>query len=71
MASKRIYVSSTGDTWDLVREGGDRVFVLHRANVASGGSTRTYELDAFLSLERHTPQNVALVSLIGSLAEDA
>ena len=39
MASRRIYASSSGDTWDLVRDAATgRVSVLHTANPASGGA---------------------------------
>ena len=67
MYTKRLYTSSNGDTWDLVRDR-EQVFVLHRPNLASGGAPQRIELDAFLAHERHTAQNVALVSLIGTLA---
>lgn len=70
MASRRIYASSNGDKWDLVREDDDRVFVLYTPNLDSGGLEIKYDLVAFLSHEGHTAQNVALVRLIGTLADD-
>ena len=69
MPSKQFYASSNGDTWELVRDG-DRVLVLHRPNLASGGVPRHVELGAFLAHEPHTAQNVALVRLIGALVSD-
>ena len=37
--AQRIYTSSNGDTWDLVRESNpERVRVRHKPNLASGGS---------------------------------
>ena len=67
--SKQFYASSNGDTWDLVREG-EHVFVLHHPNLSSGGTQKQVELSAFLALEPHAAQNVALVRLIGTLVSD-
>ena len=67
--NKQFYASSNGDTWDLVREG-EQVFVLHRPNLSSGGTQKQVALSAFLALEPHTAQNVALVGLIGTLVGD-
>ena len=69
MPSKQFYASSNGDTWDLVREG-EHVFVLHHPNLSSGGTQKQVELSAFLALEPHAAQNVALVRLIGTLVSD-
>lgn len=69
MRARRLYVSENGDTWDLAGDG-DRVFIVHRPNLASGGKSREIELDAFLAHERHTAQVVALVRMIGSLLEE-
>ena len=68
MTRREIYASSSSDTWHLVRDG-ERIFVLHQANLASGGSSREIDLDAFLAREKHSAENVALVRLIGTLAE--
>ncbi len=67
--NKQFYASSNGDTWDLVREG-EHLFVLHRPNLSSGGTQKQIELSAFLALEPHTAQNVALVRMIGALVGD-
>ena len=66
MPKKQFYASSNGDTWDLVTDG-ERVFVLHHPNLASGGAAKQIELSAFLAHEPHTAQNVALIRLIGTL----
>ena len=68
--SIRIYASSNGDTWDLVKVG-EQLTVLHTPNVASGGRPMCMELGAFLACEPHTAQNVALVSMIGTLLDGA
>lgn len=68
--SRRIYESSNGDTWDLVREVG-LLRVRHNANVASGGATTDYELVSFLSLFHQHPQAEELVHLISNLLESA
>ena len=69
---QRIYTSSNGDTWDLVRESDpERVRVRHQPNLASGGSTTDYELVSFLSVYHQHPQGQELVKLIGTLADEA
>ena len=70
MTSRRIYQSSNGDIWDLVRDG-ERVVVRHIPNLASGGSPSTIDLDAFLAKDRHSAQTIALTRMIGTLVEDA
>lgn len=67
MSSKRIYESSSGDTWDLVREDAThRVFVKHTPNLASGGNSSHTEVGAFLRRDPHSAEHAALVALIGS-----
>ena len=71
MASRRFYTSSSGDTWDLVRdEASGRVSVVHRANAASGGAVVDFDLDAFLPRSRGSAENNELLKLIGSLADE-
>ena len=59
MGQRRIYESSSGDTWDLMRDG-DAVFVLHRANRASGGVISRIELSTFLRPDHMSAENASL-----------
>ena len=63
-----LYCSSSGDCWYLVRDG-ERVFVRHEPNVASGGRASYIELETFLA-GGHGPEQQALLRLIGTLVED-
>jgi hypothetical protein len=37
---REIYHSENGDRWRLCRDDDGRIFVLHKANVSSGGTAR-------------------------------
>ena len=65
---REIYHSENGDRWWLCRDDG-RVFVLHRANVSSGGTVTKIELGDFLGAGKAGPEHQALIRLIGSLVE--
>jgi hypothetical protein len=67
---REIYHSTNGDRWLLCREG-QRVFVLHNANEASGGKLTQIELGDFLRKGHSGPEHQALVQMIGHLADDA
>ena len=70
MAARRIYTSSSGDTWDLVRDPANgRVSVLHTANEASGGAKAEFDLDAFLPRSKGSAENLALQAMIGTLVD--
>ena len=70
MAGRRIYASSSGDTWDLLRDPSTgRVSVLHTANAASGGVKAEFDLDAFLPRNRGSAENQALQVMIGTLVD--
>ncbi len=45
---REIYHSENGDRWLLCRDEDGRVFVLHKANVSSGGTATKIELGDFL-----------------------
>ena len=45
---REIYHSENGDKWFLGRDDDGRVFVLHKANVSSGGTVTKIELGYFL-----------------------
>jgi hypothetical protein len=53
----------------LCRDDDGRVFVLHKANVPSGGTVTKIELGDFLARGRAGPEHQALARLIGSLVE--
>lgn len=57
-----IYQSSNGDQWYLVVEG-QRSFVRHQPNRASGGQSSLMDINDFLS-EGHGPQHEALQRLL-------
>jgi hypothetical protein len=63
---RKIYQSENGDTWWLCRQGGG-VFVLHQANLPSGGAVSKLELDQFLMSGRNSPGKLALLDMIGEL----
>jgi hypothetical protein len=64
---RKIYQSENGDSWWLCRAE-DGVFVLHEANVPSGGMTTRIELTQFLSSGGNAPEKQALLAMIGQLA---
>lgn len=67
--TREIYGSSNGDKWFLRHDvEGDRIYIKHVANPASGGHQTDYEIGDFLSRPR-SPERSALLMLIGSLAE--
>ena len=45
---REIYHSENGDRWLLCRDDDGRVFVLHKANLSSGGTATKIELGDFL-----------------------
>jgi hypothetical protein len=63
--SRALYRSSNGDTWHLCEDGG-RVFVLHRANLPSGGQASQLEIADFLS-RGNGPEQQSLIALISEL----
>jgi hypothetical protein len=75
--AREIYHSENGDRWFLCRDDDGRLFVLHKANVSSGGTATKIELGDFLEelgdfLERRKagPEHQALARLIGSLMDN-
>ena len=71
MATRRIYESSSGDTWDLVHDDATgRVSVVHTANLASGGAVADFDIDAFLPRSKGSAEYVELVRLIGTLVKE-
>ena len=66
---REIYHSENGDRWLLCRDDVGRVFVLHKANMSSGGTATKIELGDFLGKGKAGPEHQALARLIGSLVE--
>ncbi len=69
MSARRIYASSSGDTWDLVQDG-QQLFIKHTPNEASGGKASSRELAAFLTSNKGSAEYQALIALIGSLTQE-
>jgi len=66
---REIYHSENGDRWLLCRDDDGRVFVLHRANVSSGGTETKSQLEEFLGRGKAGPEHQALVGLIAELID--
>ena len=66
---REIYLSENGDKWFLCRDEDGRVFVLHKANVSSGGTATKIELGDFLGRGKAAPELQALARLIGTLVD--
>ena len=64
---RKIYQTENGDSWWLCR-GEDAVFVLHEANVQSGGTVTKIEISQFLAGRTNPPEKQALLRMIGQLA---
>lgn len=68
--SRTLYQSSSGDRWRLARDTATgRVFVLHEANLASGGRASEIEIGAFLGTGARGPEHQELLRLIGTLVQ--
>jgi hypothetical protein len=65
---RKIYRSENGDSWWLCREG-KTVFVLHEANLPSGGAITKIALGQFLSSAGNPPERQALLEMIGGLTQ--
>ena len=66
---REIYHSENGDRWLLSRDDDGRAFILHNANLSSGGKVSRVELSDFLGAGKAGPEHQALIRLIGSLVE--
>jgi hypothetical protein len=65
---REIYHSENGDRWFLGRDNDD-VFVLHQANVPSGGAATKIKIEDFLGRTKNGPEHQALTRLIGGLVD--
>jgi hypothetical protein len=68
--TRELYSSPNGDRWYLCKDASDRVFVLHQANVPSGGQISEIELRDFLA-RGYGPEQQALLQIIGTLVQSA
>ncbi|MBR1153144.1 hypothetical protein [Bradyrhizobium sp. JYMT SZCCT0428] len=64
---RKIYQSENGDEWWLCDGDGGNLFVLHQANLPSGGNSSKIEISDFLAKGRAGPEYQALRLLIGDL----
>jgi hypothetical protein len=65
---RELYSSPNGDRWHLCKDESGRVFVLHQANIPSGGQTSQIELRDFLA-RGYGPEQQALLHIVGTLIE--
>ena len=63
---RKLYTSSSGDSWYLCRGRKGEIVVSHEPNVASGGKSSQIDLVTFLS-KHQGPEHQALMQLIGEL----
>jgi hypothetical protein len=72
LEARRLYSSSNGDCWSLVRETETgRVSVRHEPNVSSGGRPSMIEVGEFLRRGGGGPEYQELLRLIGTLVDDS
>jgi hypothetical protein len=64
--TRELYSSPNGDRWHLCKDASGRVFVLHQANIPSGGQISQIELGHFLT-RGYGPEQQALFQMIGTL----
>ena len=67
---RELYVSSNGDRWDVGRDKGGSLVVVHRPNPSSGGNISATDIGMFLATGEHGPEHQALMRLLkaGELA---
>jgi hypothetical protein len=64
--TRELYSSPNGDRWHLCKDASSKVFVVHQANIPSGGHISRIELVDFL-LRAYGPEQQAFFNLIGTL----
>jgi hypothetical protein len=65
--TRELYSSPNGDRWYLCKDPSDRVFVLHQANIPSGGQISQIELRDFLTRGYGPEQQALFESATGEL----
>jgi hypothetical protein len=66
--TRELYSSPNGDRWHLCKDASSRVFVVHQANIPSGGHISRIELVDFLS-RAYGPEQQAFHNMIGTLVD--
>jgi hypothetical protein len=59
--TQELYRSSNGDAWHLEKLEDGQLFVIHQANISSGGKITRTPAAEFLKQNRHCPERDALV----------
>jgi hypothetical protein len=67
--ARKLYESSNGDRWYLIRDPSGTLFVHHEASAASGGHVEHEDIATFLS-RGDGPEQQELLRLIGALVEE-
>lgn len=68
--AREFYGSSNGDSWSLVRGPAEtELFIIHQANLPSGGQTTRIGIGDFLARGSHGAEQQALLRLIGTLVD--
>lgn len=67
--ARKLYESSSGDRWYLIRDPSGTLFIHHEANAASGGHVEREDIATFLK-RREGPEQQELLRLIGTLVEE-
>lgn len=66
---RKLYTSSSGDSWYLCRGRDGSLVVSHEPNTPSGGKSSQVDLSTFLAKSNEGPEHQALRQLIGELVE--
>jgi hypothetical protein len=67
---REIYHSENGDRWLLCRDEDGRVFVLHKANVSSGGTATKIEIGDFHGRGKAGPEHASGAEGEGEMTDD-
>jgi hypothetical protein len=68
ISTRELYGSPNGDRWLLCKDATGRVFIVHQANLPSGGHVMRIEVADFLS-RGQGPEQQALLHLLGTLVD--
>ncbi len=66
---RKLYTSSSGDSWYLCRGRDGGLVVSHEPNVASGGKSSQVDLGTFLAARNQGPEHGSLRQLIAELVD--
>ena len=66
---RKVYTSSSGDSWYLCRGRDGSLVVSHEPNTPSGRKSSQMDLSTFLAKGNEGPEHQALRQLIGELVE--